>query len=189
MTLRATLKRTLYRAITALYGDQERLVTLPVLSGPAKGMRIRADLVKREEAYFLGKYERHVLDQVLPYVIPGWVVWDCGTYIGYYTIIFARSVGPTGQVVAIDLDRSNLTRTQENAVINQLSNIQFVNAAIEAPLGEVEFVKDEGTNSHLPGTYVGGHEMKDVWKTRDEGKDRNLVECISFDQALLDKAL
>jgi hypothetical protein len=24
-------------------------------------MRIRADLVKREEAYFLGKYERHVL--------------------------------------------------------------------------------------------------------------------------------
>jgi hypothetical protein len=39
------MKGHAYRLVTTLFGDQDKMVTLPVLSGPAKGLRIRADLV------------------------------------------------------------------------------------------------------------------------------------------------
>ena len=113
-----------------------------------------------------------ILDQVMPFVQRVSTIWDCGTYIGYYTLVFARSVGPAGRVVAIELDLRNLKRTQANAALNRLTNIQFVNAAIGAPVGEVDFIVDDGTNSHLPGTYAGGLEMEGIWNARDNQKPR-----------------
>jgi FkbM family methyltransferase len=178
--------------ITVIFGDEDRMVTLPVLTGPAQGLRIRVDLVGRKDAYFWGKYDRYILDQVLPLVQPGWTVWtvwDCGAYLGYYSLIFARRVGSTGRVVAIELDRRNLKRTRENAEHNRIVNIEFVNVAIGSPAGEVEFVVDDGTNSHLSGTYTGGFDMKPLWRTRDKAKNRDRVECISLDQAVLDRRL
>jgi FkbM family methyltransferase len=189
MSLRSTLTGQAYRIVTALLGDQDHMVTLPVLSGPAKGLRIRADLVKRREAYFWGKYDRSILDRVMPYVEPGHTMWDCGTYLGFYTLVFARMVGRAGRVVAIELDSHNLERTRENAELNKLTNIDFVNVAIGAPAGFVEFVVDNAMNSHLPGTYVGGLEMQRIWRDADEHRPRKKVECISLDQALLEKRL
>lgn len=189
MNFRSVIKDNTYRLITALIGDQEKMVTLPILSGRGKGLKIRADLIERKDSYFLGKYDRYILDQVMPFVQRGSTVWDCGTYIGFYTLVFARSVGSVGRVVAIEPDLRNLKRTQENAALNQLTNIQFVNAAIGAPIGEVEFIVDDGTNSHIRGTYAGGPEMKEVWNARDIQKSRCRVECISLDQALMDKEL
>ena len=189
MSLRTTVKEKAYRTLTAVFGDQDKMVTLPVLSGPAKGLRIRADLIRRKEAYFWGRYDRHVLEEVMPHIEIGQTIWDCGTYLGFYTLVFARKVGPAGRVVAIELDSRNLERTRENAGLNQLTNIDFVNVAIGAPAGEVEFVVDEGPNSHLPGTYVGGLKIQGVWRQMDEKKSRKVVECISLDQALLEKRL
>jgi FkbM family methyltransferase len=189
MSLRSTIKNNGYRLITALIGDQERMVTLPILNGPAKGLKIRTDLIDRKDVYFWGKYDRHILDQVIPLVQKGWTIWDCGTYIGFYTLLFARTVGRRGRVIAIELDSRNLERTRENAALNELTNIQFVNWAIGAPIGETEIIIDDGTNSHLPRTYVGGLEMEGVWNARDTHKPRSRVECISLDQALVEKRL
>lgn len=189
MSFRSAIKDNAYRMITTLVGDQDNMVTLPILSGPARGLRIRADLVGRKDAYFWGKYDRYILQQVMPLVERGWTIWDCGAYIGFYTLLFARSVGPAGQVVAFDLDARNLNRTRQNAASNRLNNIQFVNAAIGAPSGKVEFILDDKTNSHLPGTYIGGPEMEAVWSETDKQKHRGHVECISFDQALNEKGL
>ena len=190
MPVPQTIKNTTYRLITALAGDQERMVTMPVFAGPARGLRFRGDLIRRKEAYiYLGRHETDILRTVLPIIKPGWVVWDCGTYIGYYTAIFARAVGPAGQVVAIEMDRRNLARTQENVQLNGFANVHYVNAGLGAPVGIVEFVLDDATNSHLPGTYVGGSEMKAVWQERDAGKQRERVEVVSLDQALLQRKL
>jgi FkbM family methyltransferase len=190
MPVPQAIKSPVYRLITALAGDQDQMVTMPVLAGPAKGLRFRGDLLRRKEAYiYTGRHESHVLQTILPIIKPGWMIWDCGTYLGYYTSIFAKAVGPSGRVVAIEMDRRNLARTQENARLNGFANIDYVNAGLGAPVGMVEFVMDDTTNSHLPGTYVGGPEMRAVWEKRDAGKQRERVEVISLDQAVLEKKL
>lgn len=189
MPIRSTIRDKAYRMITTLAGDKENMVTLPILSGPARGLRIRADLIGRKDAYFWGKYDRYILQQVMPLVQQGWTVWDCGTYIGYYALLFARHVGPSGSVVAFDLDLRNLSRARQNAASNFLGNIEFVNAAIGAPSGTVEFILDETTNSHLPGNYIGGTEMASIWSQHDNNKPRGRVESVSFDQALVEKRL
>ncbi len=57
-TARNAVKHASYNLLTATIGDEEGMVTLPVISGPAKGLSLRLDLVKRKEAYVWGKYDR-----------------------------------------------------------------------------------------------------------------------------------
>jgi hypothetical protein len=64
MGLRAAIKNNGYRLITALIGDQDRLRYQ--LSKPAKGLKIRANLIDRKDVYFWGKYDRYILGQVIP---------------------------------------------------------------------------------------------------------------------------
>jgi FkbM family methyltransferase len=64
-----------------------------------------------------------------------------------------------------------------------------LNAAIGGPAGEVDFLLNEDTNSHLPGVYVGDRGMKEVYRERDTGKKSLRVACITLDQACFEKAL
>jgi FkbM family methyltransferase len=187
--IRATLKDGLYRLVTTFLGDANGMVTLPVVAGPGRGLRIRADLVQRKDAYFWGKYDSQILARLTSIIQPGWTVWDCGTYIGFYTLFFARAVGPNGCVVAIEPDQRNLQWTRDNVKLNGFANVRFVNAAIGAPLGEVDFLLDDKTNSHLPGCYAGGCDMKTVWNLRDRECAKTRVLCMSLDQALYVKNL
>jgi len=185
--LRTVLKDAAYKAATSILGDRHGLVRLPVISGPARGLRFRLDLVHRKEAYFWGKYDRSLIERIAPIVQPGWVVWDCGTYIGYYTGIFGRLVGPSGTVVAIEPDPRNLNRTQENMKLNGFSNIKYENAAVGKPCGEAEFLLNDNSNSHLPGYYVGGNRHK--WLNAEAQLKRIRIPCFSLDQLYLDRCL
>jgi FkbM family methyltransferase len=187
MSVRSIVKQSVFQAITLMFGDKDKFVTMPILSGPGKGLLIKGDLIARQEVYFLGWYERDVFDAIIPYVCEGSTIWDCGTHIGYYTIIFAKMVGPTGAVLAIDLDSDNMRRTMDNVALNHFANVVYANVAIGAATGQVEFIKDERTNSHIPGTYVGGREMQKIWNDRDKGMKRGVVESISIDQAVREK--
>ena len=182
-------KNTCYDLATAALGDPNGLITLPVFSGPAKGLRLRLDLKKRREAYCWGKYDRGILTQLVNIIRPGWTIWDCGTYVGFYTTFFARAVGRSGRVVAIEPDSRNLRRTSENVLLNGLDNVQFVNMAIGASTGNVEFLLSDDTNSHLPGCYVGEPGMKGVWSAKDVTLHSVRIECVSLDQAYFDKKL
>lgn len=183
------IKRALLTTFTRLFGDRENLVLFPVLSGPAKGLCFRFDLLTRlEVAPLLGTYEREETALVEKICRPGWTVWDCGTYMGYYTALFARLVGPQGHVVAFEADPRNLARAKEHITLNRLSNVQLVHAAIGAPIGQTEFILSNNTNSHIPGTYVGA--TQDDYQHHIEQVDGRIqVRCLSLDQAYLDEKL
>ncbi len=185
--LRTLLKDAAYKAATSLLGDSHGLVRLPVIAGPARGLHFRLDLVHRKEAYFWGKYDRSLIERIVPLVQPGWVVWDCGTYIGFYTGIFGRLVGPSGTVVAIEPDPHNLNRTRENMKLNGLSNIKYENAAVGKPCGESEFLLNANSNSHLPGYHVGGN--KEKWLYAEAQAKTIRIPCFSLDQLYLDRSL
>jgi ubiquinone/menaquinone biosynthesis C-methylase UbiE len=57
---------------------------------------------------------------------PGMTVLDIGCGPGRLTIPAAREVGPTGKVVALDLQPGMLRRAQEKAQAASLTNIQFL---------------------------------------------------------------
>jgi FkbM family methyltransferase len=58
------------------------------------------------------------------------VVLDVGANIGYYTLIFARLVGPEGKVFAFEPDPDNFRLLKKNVRANGYNNVVFVNKAV-----------------------------------------------------------
>ncbi len=71
---------------------------------------------------------------------PGGSVVDVGTNHGVTAALFAKWVGPTGRVIAIDGLSKNVATARENAELNRVSNIRFVHSAIGSRNGSVEFM-------------------------------------------------
>ena len=182
MSLKSTLRDGVFSLLTKARGDAEGLVLLPTLTGPAKGLRFKLDLVDRiESAYLLGTYDLTITQRLQSIVRQGWVVWDCGVYLGYYTSLFARLVGPGGKVIGIEPDMRNLTRARDNALGNGFRNVEFVNAAIGGVDAEIDFILSDNTNSHIPGVYVGSSAES---YSRIEKKDAYIrVRCMTLDGA------
>jgi FkbM family methyltransferase len=190
VTIPFLIKQPVFELVTAMRGNEEGRVALTVRRGPAKGLRLELDLVRRHEsAYVLGKYETEILASLAKLVQPGWTIWDVGTYLGLYSVFFSRLVGPTGAVVSIEPDPRNLERTRRNLEINGYRMAHHLNAAIGGPAGEVDFLLSEDTNSHLPGVYVGDRGMKEVYRGRDATKTTLKIACVTLDQACFEQAL
>lgn len=60
---------------------------------------------------------------------PGMVVLDMGCGPGRLTLPLAREVGPTGKVVAVDIQAGMLQRLRDKARTAGLANIEFIRAA------------------------------------------------------------
>lgn len=54
---------------------------------------------------------------------PGDVVVDVGANIGYFTVLFAKLVGPSGRVYAFEPDPSNFEILERNLRLNGLDNV------------------------------------------------------------------
>jgi ubiquinone/menaquinone biosynthesis C-methylase UbiE len=64
---------------------------------------------------------------------PGNVVCDLGCGNGYYTLRFAREVGPRGRVFAVDIQREMLRMLNQRAKRTQLNNIEPVLGEVDNP--------------------------------------------------------
>jgi FkbM family methyltransferase len=174
--------------ITKTLGDEQGLVPLAVRQGPLQGLRFKLDLSRTIEwAYWLGSYEQTIVQKLADVIQPGWVIWDCGVYLGYYSALFAKFAGATGQVVGFEPDPHNLERAQANMQLNHLDNTHFIHAAIGAPLGETEFLLSDNTNSHLPGVYIGGSVGE--YAANEQIVRTISVTCMSLDQAFEDERI
>lgn len=182
------VKKAVARAITGLFGDDQGHAVVPVLRGPAKGLRLKLNLIDRLEfAYLLGKYDREILTRLSTIVRPGWTVWDCGIYLGFYTAFFARLVGQTGRVIAFEPDPRNTEKSKAAVKLNGFQNVEFLPVAIGAPNGEVDFLISDDTNSHLPGVWVGVTKTDYEFMRKTSHEKSIRVQSWSLDQALVEK--
>lgn len=188
MKITSLARQWVFSTYTNLAG-QNGMVTVPVLTGPNRGKLFRLDLMRHvEPAYFYGTYDKDVLKAALLQKLAGKVVWDCGIYLGFYTVFFASAVGPRGRVIAFEPDPENLQRANENCTRNGLRNVEFRHAAIGAPIGETELsVSSVRTNSHLPGVYIGAN--RQAYDGDNQVVRSILVKCMSLDQAAADPTL
>jgi FkbM family methyltransferase len=80
----------------------------------------------------------------------GMRVVDVGANRGWYTVLAARLVGPTGTVVAVEPDPVPLAQLRVNVEANGLSNVTIIDHAVGDEEGEFRFVTErESALSHL----------------------------------------
>jgi FkbM family methyltransferase len=93
--------------------------------------------------YLLG--ERHVREaRILQSLLcQGMRVVDVGANVGYYTLMIAQKIGPTGSIVAVEPSPENLPELRKNIACNRLP-ARIIEVAVGANEGIIQF--DAGIN-------------------------------------------
>ena len=152
--MRKLIKSIVYGGIDIVKSDSDGYSVLPVLGGKMKGLKLRI-ILKKDSAYFWGKYDNHLLELIQKLSKPEWTFWDCGTYLGMYSVFFAKLASHGGKVISFEPDPHNLDRTRYNVALNGFGNVTFSQTAVADIDGDIEFIIAGNTNSHLPVGWIG----------------------------------
>ena len=134
--------------VPALRGPLERLAARiaagdgTIQRGVGRGLRFRSDM--RVAGYRLGTTEPEFQAALAARVRPGGVVYDLGANVGFYSVIAARLVGPSGRVVAVEPFAASAARVRENARLNGFETVDVVEAAVGAAEGRAWLRTDRG---------------------------------------------
>jgi FkbM family methyltransferase len=92
-----------------------------ILRGVGQGLRFNA--AGSHSAFILGTHEPEVQELLAKVLRPGMVYYDAGANVGFFAVIAARLVGPSGQVVCFEPLPENARQIEYNANLNDLGNI------------------------------------------------------------------
>lgn len=70
-----------------------------------------------------GEFEKHTSDLLRALLVPGDTVLDVGANVGYFTLLAARAVGPTGQVHAFEPVPDTRAELDRNVALNQFRQV------------------------------------------------------------------
>ena len=120
--------------------------------------------------------ETRLVQQVIK---PGQTVIDVGANIGYYTLQFAKLVGPTGHVYAFEPDPENYKLLCRNVAQNGYANVTTIQKAVSNCSAQLKLFRNEEN--------FGDHRIYDC----DNGRPSVTVDTISLDQyvATIDRAI
>ena len=104
--------------------------------GALEGYRMSVDW-SRYRSFVYGTWEPKVIRAVTDTVKPGMTVIDIGAHIGYYSLLFAKCVGPSGCVFAFEPLPDNFALLQKNIRLNNLMNVHVLNQAIFSRTQEI----------------------------------------------------
>lgn len=123
----------------------------------------RTDLLLRD-LLITGSFEPSHTEIIKGLLPVGGVFIDVGANIGYFSIIGARSVGPTGRVYAFEPMDETYRLLRKNLSLNKLTNVEAVNLACFSSSGRVAMERtcDSGT-SHL--SFIESENSKTVCVT------------------------
>lgn len=97
---------------------------------------------------------------------------DVGANIGWFTIMAAKAVGPTGKVIAFEPDPTNFAYLKHNIEANELDNVVAVQKALSDKPGTLRL--------NLHPTNLGMHSVA----LEFEGKSHIDVEAVRLDDYL-----
>lgn len=121
-----------------------------------------------------------------------WVV-DGGANIGFFSLLMARLVGPTGRVLAFEPGPNNIEKLRENIALNKLEHVEVIERALwswdksEAPFylaadsGEHAMIKSDVTISKISVStvklsgYCRDHKLRLI-KLDLEGAEQRALE-------------
>lgn len=94
-------------------------------------------------------YEPYETALVQKLVKKGMTVVDIGANIGYYTLLFAKKVGPKGKVIAYEPDADNFSLLKKNVEENTYTNVVLHKKALSTKKGVAKlYLSDENKGDH-----------------------------------------
>jgi FkbM family methyltransferase len=88
-------------------------------------------------------YEPHVARELRTLLRPAMSVIDLGANIGYYTMLAAARVGPTGRVLAFEPEPTNGALIARSVAANGFGNVRLVLCAVAGATGVVDLLLDD----------------------------------------------
>jgi len=134
------------------------------------GYRVELDLIDHiQRMVFLGAYERWETAMVRRLLLPGMCFVDVGANIGYFTLLAARRVGPTGRVFAIEPSPYAADRLSQTIADNVIPQVRIERCGLGRRPGEV-VLYDAAVGNHTPSMLgdPGGHGLVVPVRTLDE---------------------
>ncbi len=114
---------------TAVAPDQE--TTFPVGPDSAKGLGYDAEEIDRLPTSVTESFCGVGHPIGLAGLQPGQTVLDLGSGAGLDCFLAARAVGPSGQVIGVDMTEAMIAKARVNANMLELENVKFVRSQIE----------------------------------------------------------
>ena len=128
------ISRGLFCALASGMGDGLHRIQ----AGPLKGQRLCLD-PSRVRGYLLGVYEPLVAQAIQECCLPGATVCDIGAHYGYFSLLMAGCVGPSGICIAFEASSKNHARIRRTLEANRTSNLRLEHLALGDQEGPVHF--------------------------------------------------
>ncbi len=120
-----------------------------------------------------GWYEPHITELFRKLVKRGMTVVDIGANIGWYTLMAAKLVGPTGIIMAYEPEPVNFAILDRSIALNGFSNVKLMRKCVSDADGEcILYLSEENPGGHSTIQKVGVQAIK--------------VESVTLDSALCD---
>lgn len=110
---------------------------VPILTGRLRGKRWIAG--SSNHGYWLGTHEYPKQCMFTQFIQCGMAVYDIGANVGFYTLLSSVLTGCEGRVIACEPLPDNLALLHRHIVLNQLHNVQVIEAAISDNVGFARF--------------------------------------------------
>jgi FkbM family methyltransferase len=92
--------------------------------------------------YFFGVWEPNLTAWLPRRLAPGDTFVDVGANVGYFTLLGAQAVGPTGRVVAVEAAPETRVALERNVALNGLGDVRTIAAAASSVRGTLVLVPD-----------------------------------------------
>jgi FkbM family methyltransferase len=107
------------------------------------------DVSGRMSFFYSSPYRQQVVDAMITALKPGDVFLDVGAHLGYFSMIAARVVGPSGRVVAFEPDERMHDELRNLVTRNKVDRIvEIVPAAVVEGEGDRTLYTSEGSASY-----------------------------------------
>src|ERR1700678_2240141 len=131
------------------------------LAAPLEGHKMRLEW-RSSKAFGFGTYEREVISALLRIVQPDWVVVDIGAHVGYFALLLAKLVGPSGKVIAFEPLPENFRVLDENIRMNGYCNVVLENRAVSATSGSTSLRSNDSDRLTYTASLIHGQPILDV---------------------------
>ena len=120
-----------------------------ISAGPLVGYKVMINPDRWERRYLFGEYEPEIVNAIMQNCRPGMTALDIGANVGYFSLMMAREIGPSGRCLAFEPFSENSEKIRYALSANSISNLDVYDVAIGDFDGTAKFAP--AIDKHNPG--------------------------------------